>query len=161
MNALFAPWRLEYISRAEESAGCIFCTLPREDGRDRENLIVHRAKHCFHILNRFPYASGHLMVVPYAHVDDLAQLDTEAFAELHLELLHAQQVMREAFSPHGMNVGMNLGRAAGAGIADHVHYHVVPRWNGDTNFMPVLADVKMIPEHLLATHDRLRQKYTR
>jgi ATP adenylyltransferase len=157
---LWAPWRLAFIE-GPKAEGCIFCHFPAEEGEqaDRRNLIVHRAEAAFTILNRYPYNSGHVMVVPCAHVDRLEALDGAAFAGLHAELALAARVVRAAYRPEGMNVGMNLGRIAGAGIADHLHYHIVPRWGGDTNFMPVLADVRVMVEHLDATWARLRKGF--
>ena len=158
---LWAPWRMEFI-QAGKPAGCIFCTFPAEEGEeaDRRNLIVHRSPRSFTILNRFPYNNGHVMVVPRSHVSRLEDLAAEDFADLQSELRLVVGVVRSAYRPEGLNVGMNLGKVAGAGIEDHLHWHVVPRWGGDTNFMPVLADVKVIPEHLLETRDRLREAWS-
>jgi ATP adenylyltransferase len=154
---LWAPWRMEFIE-AEKPEGCIFCLFPAREGEaaDRENLIVHRTARAFTILNRFPYNNGHVMVVPRAHVARLEDLDPEDFADLQSELRRAIGVVRAAYRPEGMNVGMNLGKVAGAGIADHLHWHVVPRWGGDTNFMPVLADTKVMIESLDASWTRIR-----
>jgi ATP adenylyltransferase len=154
---LWAPWRMEFIEGSKPE-GCIFCRFPGEAGEeaDRRNLIVHRSPSSFTILNRFPYNNGHVMVVPRAHVARLEDLDPGAFADLQDELRRAVGVIRSAYGPEGMNVGMNLGKVAGAGIADHLHWHVVPRWGGDTNFMPVLADTKVMIEHLDASWARLR-----
>jgi ATP adenylyltransferase len=153
---LWAPWRMEFI-RAERPDGCIFCDFPAQDvTRDRENLIVHRSSRSFTILNRFPYNAGHLMVIPRAHVADFARLEREELADLHDELRRAIEVLKRVAQPEGLNVGMNLGKVAGAGIVDHMHYHVVPRWAGDNNFMPVLADVRVVVEHLDATWERVR-----
>jgi ATP adenylyltransferase len=142
--------------------GCIFCQLPAEEGAeaDRRNLIVHRSPRAFTILNRYPYNSGHVMVIPRAHVARLEDLAPEDFHELHEELRRAVVAVRAAYSPEGMNVGMNLGRPAGAGIADHLHYHVVPRWAGDNNFMPVLADIRVMVEHLDETWERISRAFT-
>jgi ATP adenylyltransferase len=152
---LWAPWRIQYI-KAARAQECIFCTLPRE-GRDRHNLILHQGPQAFAILNTFPYNSGHLMVVPRRHIADVQDLDD---AEI-LEVLHlataAMQAIRTTYHPEGFNVGMNLGRAAGAGIDDHLHVHIVPRWMGDTNFMPVVGEVKVLPEDLTVTYDRLAE----
>ncbi len=153
MKHLWAPWRIEYI-KGTPSEGCIFCVLPHE-GRDRDHCILHQGQHVFVMLNTFPYNSGHLMVVPHRHVADLGALgDDEA-----LELVHfttaAMEAIGETYGAEGFNVGLNIGRAAGAGIVDHVHLHVVPRWVGDTNFMPVLGEVKVLPEDLSVTYDRL------
>jgi ATP adenylyltransferase len=151
---------MEFI-QAEKPAGCIFCTFPAEEGEeaDRRNLIVHRSPLSFTILNRFPYNNGHVMVVPRAHVSRLEDLGAEAFADLQAELRRAVGVVRAAYRPEGMNVGMNLGKVAGAGIEDHLHWHVVPRWAGDTNFMPVLSGTKVMVEHLDASWARLREGF--
>ena len=157
---LWAPWRMEFIE-AEKPEGCIFCRFPAEEGEgaDRRNLIVHRAPRSFTILNRFPYHNGHVMVVPRTHVSRLEDLPAEDFADLQAELRRAVGVVRSAYLPEGMNVGMNLGKVAGAGIADHLHWHVVPRWGGDTNFMPVLADTKVMVEHLDTSWKRIRDGF--
>jgi ATP adenylyltransferase len=145
---LWAPWRMEFI-RADKPKGCIFCDFPAAPpSEDRANLLVHRSAHAFTCLNRYPYNSGHLMVIPRAHVSDLAALSAEQHADLQDELRRAVAVVKKVYAPEGMNVGMNLGKAAGAGIADHLHWHVVPRWVGDNNFMPVLADQRVVVEAL-------------
>jgi ATP adenylyltransferase len=152
---LWAPWRIEFI-RAEKPKGCIFCDFPAApEADDRKNLVVHRSAHAFTILNRYPYNSGHVMVVPRAHVAELAGLEPQAYQDLGEELRRATAVVRAVYHPDGLNVGMNLGRAAGAGIADHLHWHVVPRWVGDNNFMPVMADQRVVVEALDAAWDRL------
>jgi ATP adenylyltransferase len=150
---LWAPWRLEYVQAADEQSGCIFCSA--RDGDDEELLVVARGERVFALLNKFPYASGHLMVAPARHLGSLAALDREEVVELHAFATKALDALAETFGPDGYNLGWNLGRVAGAGVLDHVHLHVVPRWNGDTNFMPVLADVKVIPEHLVETRRKL------
>ena len=157
---LWAPWRMEFID-GPRPEGCIFCRFPAEQGEepDRRNLLVHRSGQAFTMLNRYPYNSGHLMVIPLAHVARLEDLPAPAFSDLHQELRRAIAVVREAYRPEGFNVGMNLGKVAGAGIADHLHYHVVPRWGGDTNFMPVLADTKVMVEHLDTTYERIRRAF--
>jgi ATP adenylyltransferase len=160
MEQLWAPWRMELIAKGESKTGCIFCDLPRGKD-DRENLILGRTRHTFAILSRFPYNNGHLMVVPRAHTADLLSLPREEHDELSEMLRVAVRLVGEGYGAHGYNVGMNLGRAAGAGIADHLHWHVVPRWNGDTNFMPVLGDTKVMIEHLFASWDRLRPLFDR
>jgi ATP adenylyltransferase len=153
---LWAPWRIEYI-RSAKPDGCIFCEFPAApEARDRDNLVVHRSVHSFTCLNRYPYNSGHLMVIPYAHLSDLEALATAAHADLQDELRRAVAVLKAVYAPEGINVGMNLGRAAGAGIAEHLHWHVVPRWVGDNNFMPVLADQRVVVEALDAAWERLR-----
>jgi ATP adenylyltransferase len=160
MDQLWAPWRMELIEKGEPKQGCIFCELPRERD-DRKNLILGRTPFTFAILNRFPYNNGHLMVVPRAHLADLGSLPREDHDELSEMLRVAIRLVGQAYGAHGHNVGMNIGRVAGAGISDHVHWHVVPRWNGDTNFMPVLGDTKVMIEHLSASWDRLRPFFDR
>lgn len=157
---LWAPWRMEFIEAAKP-AGCIFCNFPAEEGEeaDRRNLVVHRSGRSFTILNRFPYNNGHVMVVPRAHVSRLEDLAPEAWDDLQAELRRAVAVIRAAYRPEGLNVGMNLGKVAGAGIEDHLHWHVVPRWGGDTNFMPVLSDTKVMIEHLDASWRRIRDGF--
>jgi ATP adenylyltransferase len=150
---LWAPWRLEYIQSADDQPGCVFCRVGALD--DDEALIVHRGEHAFVVLNKFPYASGHLMVAPYRHVGELGELDDAEALEIHRLASTAIGVLAQTLSPQGYNLGWNLGRIAGAGVVDHVHEHVVPRWAGDTNFMPVLADVKVLPEHLAQTRLKL------
>ena len=151
---LWAPWRLEYVSTADELEGCPLCA--EAAGEIAESLVVHRGEAAFVLLNKFPYSSGHLLVAPYAHVAELADVGDAAALEIHRLGLQGIEALRATYAPAGFNLGWNLGRAAGAGIADHVHLHVVPRWAGDTSFMPVLGDAKVIPEHLLETRTRLR-----
>ncbi len=152
-RTIWAPWRLEYIQQADELPGCFLCAAV--EGPDEEHLVVHRGERALVLLNRYPYASGHLLVAPTRHTDSLAGLDDAEALELHLLARAALEALGSAFAPHGFNLGWNLGRVAGAGVLDHVHEHVVPRWNGDTNFMPVLADVKVMPEHLAETRAKL------
>jgi ATP adenylyltransferase len=153
---LWAPWRIEYIL-SEKPKGCIFCDFPAApESDDRKNLVVHRTAHSFTCLNRYPYNSGHVMVIPRAHVQDLGALSEAAWEDLGAELRRAVAVLGAAYAPQGLNVGMNLGRAAGAGIDEHVHWHVVPRWVGDNNFMPVVADQRVVVEALDAAWERLR-----
>jgi ATP adenylyltransferase len=150
---LWAPWRLEYVGSADEQDGCIFCAAI-ESG-DEEGLVVHRAPHAFVLLNRFPYASGHLLIAPLRHVGELAELEDEEVLEVHRLAGQGMGALAQVYEPQGYNLGWNLGRIAGAGITDHAHMHLVPRWAGDTNFMPVLADVKVLPEHLVETRRKL------
>jgi len=159
-NPLWAPWRMEFI-QADKPTGCIFCTFPAEQGEeaDRRNLIVHRTSRSFTILNRFPYNNGHVLIVPRTHVARLEDLAAEDFGDLQDELRLAVRVIRSVYAPEGLNVGMNLGKVAGAGIADHLHWHVVPRWGGDTNFMPVLSDTKVMVEHLASSWTRIRHGF--
>jgi ATP adenylyltransferase len=145
---------MEYIA-AEKPQGCIFCLFPAEQ-KDRENLVLGRTSTAFVMLNRYPYNSGHLMVIPRRHASDLLLLPEPEFLDLHRLLAMAVEALKTAYRPEGFNVGMNLGRIAGAGIDEHLHYHIVPRWGGDSNFMPVLAETKVMVEHLTASYDRLR-----
>jgi ATP adenylyltransferase len=150
---LWAPWRLEYVQKADDLPGCLFCLAA--EGEDEERLVVHRGQSAFVLLNRFPYASGHLMIAPFRHEGDLAELEDAELVEIHRLAAQGIGVLAQAFGPQGYNLGWNLGRVAGAGVVEHIHLHVVPRWLGDTNFMPVLADVKVLPEHLTATRAKL------
>ncbi|ACS33425.1 HIT family protein [Thermococcus gammatolerans] len=155
MKILWAPWRIEYI-RSPKHKGCIFCDFPREN-RDRERLILYRGEHSFVIMNNYPYNPGHVMIAPYRHIGRWEDLRDEEL----LEIMKLSQLMiraiKKAMNPDGFNMGVNLGRVAGAGIDDHVHLHIVPRWNGDTNFMPVIADTKVIPESLQEAYDELKK----
>jgi len=156
---LWAPWRLEYIKQADELEGCVFCAEAAGELAAEESLLVCRGDAAIVILNKFPYSSGHLMAAPIRHVGALADLTDAEALEIHRLSVTGVAALERTYGPDGFNLGWNLGRVAGAGIADHVHLHVVPRWSGDTNFMPILADVKVLPEHLLATRDRLREAW--
>ena len=151
---LWAPWRLEYVTHADELPGCFLCA--EAAGEVDESLVVHRGRTAFVLMNKFPYSSGHLLVAPFAHTGELEDLGDEEALELHNLGVLGIAALRATYAPAGFNLGWNIGRIAGAGLVDHLHLHVVPRWAGDTSFMPVLADVKVQPEHLLATRDRLR-----
>ena len=150
---LWAPWRLEYIQQADEQPGCVFCLAA--EAADEDGLVVRRGRRAFVLLNKFPYASGHLMVAPFRHVGELGALEPDEAAEIHELASAGLNALRAVYEPEGFNLGWNLGRIAGAGVVDHVHEHIVPRWAGDTNFMPVLADVKVLPEHIAQTRERL------
>ena len=154
---LWAPWRLEYVAAADEQEGCVFCAAA--EGDDEEKLVVRRGTRVFVMLNKFPYASGHVMIAPTRHVGELAELQDDEALEIHRLATKALAALRDVYAPQGFNLGWNLGRVAGAGVVDHVHLHVVPRWGGDTNFMPVLADVKVLPEHLTETRRRLAEAW--
>jgi ATP adenylyltransferase len=158
-NPLWAPWRLEYIAQADEQDGCVFCLEAEGAISDTESLRVLAGTTAIVLLNKFPYSSGHLMVSPRRHLGSFAELTEEEALEIHRLAVAAVGALTDTYGATGFNLGWNLGRTAGAGIADHIHLHVVPRWGGDTNFMPVLADVKVLPEHLLATRDRLRDAW--
>lgn len=154
---LWAPWRLKYIeadSGRPKDAGCIFVELPNQDN-DEENLILHRGEHAFVIMNRYPYTNGHLMVAPYRHTADLGELSDAELLEIHQLVVKCTQWITRAYRPQGFNVGVNLGAAAGAGIPDHVHWHIVPRWSGDTNFMTTVGDVRVMPQSLAESYSRL------
>jgi ATP adenylyltransferase len=159
LEQLWAPWRMKYIAKADDVQGCIFCVFPAEQN-DEERLILHRGERAFIILNAYPYSNGHLMVTPYRHTADLNDLDDAEMLEMMALTRRAVNLLKKAFRPDGFNIGMNMGRVAGAGIADHVHIHVVPRWSGDTNFMPVLGDVRVIPESLQAVYRSLKAACT-
>jgi len=159
MKQLWAPWRMAYIDSSDKKdEGCIFCTKPAEH-RDEENLLLYRGERCFVLMNLFPYNNGHLMVAPYAHVPTIEELDPATLTDIMVTAQRCLATLRAAMNPHGFNMGINQGTVAGAGIADHVHYHIVPRWNGDTNFMPVLADVKVMPDYLQNTYRQLKEKW--
>jgi len=152
-STLWAPWRMAYIDGPRPD-GCLLCDLPREVD-DRRNLILHRGPRTYVVMNRYPYNNGHLMIVPYRHCADLNQLSPEDSLEIMQESQRTTRILHGRFGAEGFNVGINLGKAAGAGVADHVHMHVVPRWKGDTNFMPVLADTKVMPDYLESTYEKL------
>ena len=154
---LWAPWRLEYVSSADEEEGCVFCRAL--EGDDEERLVVQRGERAFVLLNKFPYSSGHLMVAPMRHVGEFGALEPDEVSEIHALAARGIDALKATYRPDGFNLGWNLGRVAGAGVVDHVHLHVVPRWSGDTNFMPVLADVKVIPEHLVESRRRLAEAW--
>ncbi|MGO8670343.1 MAG: HIT family protein [Capsulimonadaceae bacterium] len=164
MDRLYAPWRMAYVdqpdpvNRPGPSTGCVFCDKAASD-QDSRNLVVHRGEHCFVLLNLYPYNNGHLMVVPYAHLASFQDLEAPVLLDLMLLARHAQTALEHALHPEGYNMGMNLGRAAGAGIADHLHLHIVPRWNGDTNFMPVLGDTKVMPDALESSCMKIRRAW--
>lgn len=156
MDRLWAPWRMEFILSADAYKGCILCDFPAAGpGEFRKHLILCATDRAFAMMNKYPYGNGHVMVVPRAHIADPTQLEEKDYVATMLLLRDAQAAVRDTLGCHGMNVGMNLGRTAGAGIDQHCHYHIVPRWNGDTNFMPVLADVKVMSEHVEGTYERL------
>ena len=157
---IWAPWRLAYVSDAskDNEEECIFCAKPREDD-DEANLIVHRGERCFVILNLFPYTNGHLMIAPYEHLARLQDLTPETTAEIMSLAQRAMAGLERNYKPHGYNVGFNQGRVAGAGFEHHIHMHVVPRWGGDTNFMPVIADTKVMPETLEQSYAALKDAF--
>ena len=150
---LWAPWRMDYILADKKGKKCIFCPLNGQ--ADRRRLILHRTSRSLVMMNRYPYSYAHLMVAPVRHVDQVRKLKKAEMADILSNLGRSIEILSTAFHPDGFNVGMNLGQVAGAGIRHHLHFHIVPRWNGDTNFMPALAEVRVIPEHLKQTYRRL------
>ena len=156
MDYLWTPWRYRYISEAKNVSGCVFCNAPAAN-RDEEWLIVQRAVKNYVILNRYPYTSGHVMIVPYAHTADFSGLERDTAAEMMLLSQRVQAAIEDVYHPDGFNLGMNLGRSAGAGIADHLHMHLLPRWTGDTNFMTTVSETRLEPEELSVTYTRLRK----
>jgi len=158
MDILWAPWRSHYVENVDNIEGCFLCHAIRQPPeRWREVLVLHRGEKSFIILNKYPYNSGHLMIVPIEHVGDYEELDEETVLEMDGLLRLSLKALKKVLKPHGFNIGYNLGRPAGAGLESHIHMHVVPRWNGDTNFMPVIANTKVISQDLLSTYDRLRE----
>ncbi len=154
MKRLWAAWRMKYISNAAKETGCVFCNALKKPDND-QNLVVLRRTHSFLILNKYPYTSGHIMVAPLAHQASLELLDAPTRSEMMELVSQALVVLRSIYNPHGFNVGINIGEAAGAGVPGHVHIHVVPRWNGDTNFMSTVGEVRVLPETLEETHRRI------
>ncbi len=154
MKYLWAPWRMEYILK-EKNEGCIFCEIPKEN-QDKENYVLYRGKFCFVILNTYPYNNGHIMIAPYAHIKNLEELNRDTINELMSLCQKSISVLKKKMNPQGFNIGANIGRVGGAGILEHVHLHIVPRWQGDTNFMPVISDTKVIPQYLSETYDLLK-----
>ncbi|MCP4397361.1 MAG: HIT domain-containing protein [bacterium] len=154
MQTLWAPWRLSYIL-SEKERGCVFCRKLQASADDRRNFVLYRGTHAFALLNIYPYNNGHLMIAPYAHVSHLADLDDSQIAELFQIARRCEQVLGQALHPEGFNVGINLGKAAGAGIEEHLHVHIVPRWNGDTNYMTSISKTRVIPQELNDSYDIL------
>lgn len=159
MKNLWAPWRMQYIL-GKKPAHCIFCAMPGED-RDRDNLILYRGENTYVIMNRFPYNNGHLMALPYVHVSSLEGLEPELMKEMMELTQYSVDCVTKAFSPDGFNIGINLGKMAGAGIEEHLHIHIVPRWAGDVSFMTVLDEIRVIPEHVLDSYNRLHPVFNK
>jgi len=158
MDYLWTPWRYTYLATAGKASACVFCEL-QHSGDDHKALIVHRARHNFIILNAYPYTSGHSMIVPYEHLDQLHKLPLPAATEMMVLSQRLETALLELYRPDGVNVGMNVGKAAGAGIADHIHMHVLPRWVADANFMTVIGETRVLPEALQTTYQRLKAKF--
>ena len=161
MERLWSPWRAKYIASGvdSEAEGCVFCRMAAEPEHDETNFVLHRAQHTFVVLNLYPYISGHLMIVPYLHTSEFDSVPKEITDELMDLAKRAQAALREVYSPRGFNLGMNLGAAAGAGIVDHMHIHLLPRWGGDTNFMTTVAEARVLPESLETTYSKLQAKF--
>jgi ATP adenylyltransferase len=157
MDYLFSPWRYAYITGTARTEGCLFCEMVKQP--DREAYIVHRGKNCYVLLNRFPYTSGHLMVVPYEHADELRKLPAVAAHEMIDLAQRVEDVLHQEYKPQGVNLGMNLGEAAGAGVARHLHLHILPRWFGDTNFVTVTGETRVLPESLDQSWERLKKHF--
>ena len=163
MDTLWSPWRYEYIAASnaadKETGNCIFCNLRDDPDKDEANFVIHRGSHNLIVLNIYPYISGHLLVVPYEHVGELDAATKETSDELMDLTKRSQTALRDAYQPTGFNIGMNLGRSAGAGIVDHIHIHILPRWTGDTNFMSTVGNTRVIPEDLSTTYEKLRTRF--
>ena len=155
MDYLWTPWRYAYIAGADKASGCIFCDLPKV-GDDEKVGIVFRGQSCFIILNTYPYTSGHVMVVPFAHLDQLEKLPSDAAQEMIELTQRMEKALRQAYRPEGINLGMNIGRAAGAGVAGHIHMHVLPRWTADANFVSVVGETRILPETLEQTYVKIK-----
>ena len=160
MKRLWTPWRMKYITQTRKEPGCVFCNVQKQED-SAENLIVFRGAHAFVILNRYPYTNGHLLIVPYKHVSTLEALTPETRAEMMELAVQGMRVLREEYHPQAFNMGANIGAMAGAGIAEHVHLHVVPRWSGDANFMTTLAETRLLPEDLETSYRRIRERWGR
>ena len=162
MDYLWSPWRFRYVSQANKDGGCVFCEKIKLDpSKDREHLVLYRGKCNLLLLNLFPYTTGHTMVIPYQHVGDLVNLDPETLAEMMTLARRTQAALADVYKPEGYNLGMNLGKCAGAGVAEHVHMHILPRWSGDSNFMTVIGETRVQPEELLTTYDKLVDHFGR
>ena len=158
MQRIWAPWRIEYIKQPKSNK-CILCTIPKKPReKDRENLLLYRGKKAYVMMNRYPYNNGHLMIVPYKHVKNIIDLSYDELLEIHRIIKLSIEALDKAMHPHGFNIGANIGAVAGAGIEDHFHIHIVPRWIGDTNFMPILANTKIMVEYLNETYDKIEKE---
>jgi ATP adenylyltransferase len=154
MEHIWSPWRYQYVAASSADTGCVFCRI-LDEGNDRENRVLHRGSHNFVILNRFPYTSGHLMIVPYAHEPSLTGLDQDITIEMIDLAKLSQRALELEYSPDGFNIGFNIGKSAGAGVAEHIHLHVVPRWAGDANFVSVIGETRVLPEDLEGSFNKL------
>lgn len=160
MDYLWSPWRFRYVSQASNSSGCLFCEKAAADiSHDREQLVLYRAQFNFVLLNLFPYTTGHTMIAPYAHAANLDEIEAKVLAEMMELAQMVQSALKASYKPEGYNLGINLGKCAGAGVADHLHLHVLPRWAGDSNFMTVVSETRVLPEDLLTTYDKLADAF--
>jgi ATP adenylyltransferase len=161
LQRLWSPWRSKYIASGVDSQaeGCVFCSIAANPDQDAANFVLHRGEHAFTLLNLYPYITGHLMVVPYLHTSEFDAVPKEITDEMMDLAKRSQTALREVYSPSGFNLGMNLGSAAGAGIADHIHIHLLPRWSGDTNFMTTVGESRVIPEALEVTYEKLKARF--
>jgi len=155
MDYLWTPWRYAYVAGINKTSGCVFCDL-LQSGDDAKARIVHRGRHCFVILNTYPYTAGHVMILPYAHLDELQKLPGEAAQEMMELAQRMERVLRQLYAPDGINLGMNIGQAAGAGVAGHIHMHALPRWLADANFVSVIGETRILPESLETTYERMK-----
>jgi ATP adenylyltransferase len=160
MKQLWAPWRMTYINQISKEEGCIFCQKMRGDDA-REALVLAHTGHSVIMLNKYPYANGHLLLAPKRHERHLSSLSAAEYGDLNEALRRSVDIVRESYHPAGINLGMNLGKCAGAGVEDHLHWHIVPRWEGDNNFMPVLAETRVMPQHLLESYEQLKPYFQR
>jgi ATP adenylyltransferase len=158
MEYLWTPWRSTYMKAKNVRPDCVFCVAARDESEEEKTLVVYRGERCFIILNRYPYTTGHLMVVPYEHMSKLTDADEETAAELMRLVRRAEHALEDVYRPDGLNLGMNIGTAAGAGIAQHIHMHVLPRWSGDANFMTTIGNARIIPEALDETYRKMKAK---
>jgi ATP adenylyltransferase len=163
MKRLWAPWRMEYILDTNKHKSCLFCDISKGDenrksrNRDKKNLILHRGKHCFVLMNLYPYNSGHLLVVPYFHTPTFDGLSDKVLFDLIKTVKNSVEILKKVLTPDGFNMGLNFGKVAGAGMESHMHLHIVPRWTGDTDSMPIISETRVMPEHLKKTHDKLNK----
>lgn len=160
MDHLWSPWRYRYITEAHTKTACVFCDIAASTD-DAANLVLHRSEHNFLVLNRYPYSSGHLMIVPYQHAGSLTAVPSETTAEMMALMRRCEQMLSEVYKPDGLNLGMNIGASAGAGIAGHIHMHMLPRWSGDANFMTTVAETRVLPEDLAVTYSKLKDACAR
>jgi len=160
MKRLWAPWRMEYILSEDKSKTCLFCDFSKAEGKnDKKNLILYRGKYCFVIMNRYPYNNGHLMVVPYLHTPTFEGLKDKELFDLTKTVKISVDILKKALNPDGFNIGLNFGKVAGAGMEQHMHIHIVPRWTGDTDSMPIIAEIRVMPEHLMRTYGKLNRLF--